>query len=354
MLGIDVKAARAAWTVFLLGLSIFLVWAARRTFFIFALALFFAYILTPVLRFVQSIVPPRFSRNATLAIVYLLFIGVISAIGFGVGSAIADQATNLVSRLPDLVKSNDPLAGVPLPHFLDPYRSRILEAIREQVNALNKEAFPIIRTALASIAAKAGGILEFVLIPILGFFFLKDGTVIRQTIVDWTTSGRNSVILDEIFDDVHVLLGHYIRALVILSAATFTVYSLFLQFTGGQYAMLLGGVAAILEFIPVVGPLVASVVIIVVEGATGYSHILLVIVFLLCYRMFQDYVLSPYLMGVGVELHPLLVLFGVLAGDQIAGIPGMFFSVPVIAALRVVYVHLKRARTRHMAPPGEA
>jgi predicted PurR-regulated permease PerM len=48
-------------------------------------------------------------------------------------------------------------------------------------------------------------------------------------------------------------------------------------------------------------------------------------------------------MSSGIELHPLLVLFGVLAGDSIAGIPGMFFSVPVIAILRVIYTNLRRA-----------
>jgi predicted PurR-regulated permease PerM len=354
VLGIDPKAARAAWTVFLLGLAIFLVYAARRTLLIFALALFFAYMLTPVLNFVQRIVPARFSRNVTLAIVYVLFLGAIVGIGFGVGTAIAEQATNLVYQLPDLVKSKDPLAAIPFPEILDPLRSRIVEGIRAQVASLNKEAFPLIKTALASVAARAGSILEFVLVPILGFFFLKDGTQIRQAVIDWTTTGRNSVILDEIFDDVHVLLGHYIRALVILSACSFIVYSTFLQFSGGQYAVLLGGVAAVLEFIPVVGPLAAGVIIVIVEGATGYSHLVLVVVFLLCYRLFQDYVLSPYLMGAGVELHPLLVLFGVLAGEQIAGIPGMFFSVPVIAALRIVYVHLLRSRIRRAPVIGES
>jgi predicted PurR-regulated permease PerM len=70
-----------------------------------------------------------------------------------------------------------------------------------------------------------------------------------------------------------------------------------------------------------------------------------VLIFLLAYRMFQDYVLSPYLMGSGVELHPLLVLFGVFAGAEVAGIPGTFLSVPVIALIRIVYIRIRKART---------
>ena len=79
-----------------------------------------------------------------------------------------------------------------------------------------------------------------------------------------------------------------------------------------------------------------------------------IIVFLIVYRLFQDYVLAPYLMGHGVELHPLLVLFGVLAGEQIGGISGMFFSVPVLATLRVVYVRMQKARTKREFAPSEA
>jgi predicted PurR-regulated permease PerM len=55
-------------------------------------------------------------------------------------------------------------------------------------------------------------------------------------------------------------------------------------------------------------------------------------------------------MSSGVELHPLLVLFGVLAGEKIGGIPGMFFSVPALALLKVTYVHLRRsARSERVA-----
>ena len=62
--------------------------------------------------------------------------------------------------------------------------------------------------------------------------------------------------------------------------------------------------------------------------------------------MFQDYVLSPYLMSSGIEIHPLLVLFGVLAGERIGGIPGMFFSVPIIAILKVVYTRLRESQVK--------
>jgi predicted PurR-regulated permease PerM len=87
---------------------------------------------------------------------------------------------------------------------------------------------------------------------------------------------------------------------------------------------------------------VALVTILLVSGATGVGGILWIIVFWVLYRVFQDYVLNPFLMSSGVEVHPILVLFGVLAGEKLGGIAGMFFSVPIIAILKVVLSNLSR------------
>jgi len=61
--------------------------------------------------------------------------------------------------------------------------------------------------------------------------------------------------------------------------------------------------------------------------------------------VFQDYVLSPQLMRKGMAVHPLFVLFGVFAGAELAGIPGAFLSVPVLALIRIVYRRIRKART---------
>jgi len=85
------------------------------------------------------------------------------------------------------------------------------------------------------------------------------------------------------------------------------------------------------------GPLVAAVIIITVTASTGYVHWPWITLFLGVYRIIQDYVISPRLMSSGLEVHPLLVILGVLAGEKLGGIPGMFLSVPIIALFRVIY-----------------
>ena len=165
----------------------------------------------------------------------------------------------------------------------------------------------------------------------------------RDAIVS-SVQSRRRPLAEEILDDLHILVAQYIRALVLLAIATFVSYSIFLSATGVPYAILLASIAGVLELIPVVGPLTAAVVTLLVSGLSGYDHMLWIVIFLLVYRLFQDYVLSPFLLSSGVEIHPVVVLFGVLAGEQVAGIPGMFFSVPVIAALRIILVRMRRRK----------
>jgi predicted PurR-regulated permease PerM len=147
---------------------------------------------------------------------------------------------------------------------------------------------------------------------------------------------------NDLLADVNLLLAHYMRAILLLSLATFTSYSIFFTILGVPYSFLLAALAGTLEFIPMIGPFTAGVVILIVTAVSG-GPVLSALIFLLVYRVFQDYVLSPQLMGAGVELHPLFVLFGVFAGAEIAGIPGAFLSVPVLALMRIFYRRIRKA-----------
>jgi predicted PurR-regulated permease PerM len=82
----------------------------------------------------------------------------------------------------------------------------------------------------------------------------------------------------------------------------------------------------------------------IVAAVAEYPHLLWILIFIIGYRIFQDYVLGPKLMGRGLGVHPILVLFGLLAGAEVAGVPGIFLSVPAIAAALIIGRHVIRAR----------
>jgi predicted PurR-regulated permease PerM len=233
---------------------------------------------------------------------------------------------------------------LPLPSVLEPVRARIAQALQSELDNGGKDVLPYVKSLGGQIISGARYIVYIVLVPILAFFFLKDGHSIREDIVHRLTTGKHRLMLEGILEDINRLLGEYIRALVFLSLSSFICYGLFLSLTGASYFLLLAGIAAICEFLPVVGPAAAGIVVLLVTGLSGYQHMVWFLIFWLMFRLFQDYVVSPYLMGKGVEMNPMLVLFGVLAGEQIAGIAGMFFSVPVLATLRVILVRMRRVR----------
>jgi predicted PurR-regulated permease PerM len=351
MLGIDPRAARAAWTVFLIALVVAAAYRVRVTLVVFMIALLFAYLLTPVVELVQRFTPKRISPRVALVIVYLALIGVIVALAVTVGSRIVDEANNLATRLPDLLKNRAWINQIPLPEWLEPVRARIAQMLQTELDNGGQDILPYVRSLGGQLLSGAKYLVYVVLVPILAFFFLKDGRGMREHFVAGLAAEKQRLIVQEILEDINRLLGEYIRALVLLSVSSFICYSIFFGVTGAPYAVLLACIAAMGEFLPVVGPAAAGAIALVVTGLAGYTHLLALVIFWIIFRMFQDYVVSPYLMGKGVELNPVLVLFGVLAGEQIAGVTGMFFSVPVIATLRVLFVRYRRARGGELVAP---
>lgn len=344
MVGVDGRAFRIVWTIFLFGLLLAIIYTIRETLILLAVSVFVAYLLAPLVNLVGRVTPKR--RGLALAIVYIALVGALITIGISLGSQIQDEASTLFNRLPKLVESGR-LQSMPLPSWLEPLRARILDVVQHEAALLQASFVPLLQRASGHILSGIAFIVLVVLVPIISFFLLKDASEINQVLVDLLGNVDQRKVLGQVLDDVHDLLSKYIRALALLAFVSFSAWALFLYFAAAPYPLLLAGVSAALEFIPAIGPAVALVTIVVVCGVSGYtSGLVWVVVFWILFRLFQDYVLNPFLMSAGVQLHPVLVLLGVLAGGQIAGVPGLFFSVPVIAILKVLFVRMREAQIR--------
>jgi predicted PurR-regulated permease PerM len=337
MLGIDTRAARATWTVLLILLVADLIWLARGALLVFVVALLLAYLLAPAVDLAQRWLPGRWPYGIKLGAVYLLLFGSVGTAAFLITSHIAREAAELASQLPELVKSGGALLDRPLPAPIEPYREQIRAFIEEHV----QEVVPLLGSFGRGLLSGASSILYFVLIPILSFLYLLEAPTFRARIGEYFADHGHRSRIDGVLADINLCLGAYMRAVLLLAVATFVCYGIYYEVAGVPYALLLAGAAAVFEFVPVVGPLAGMVLSVSVAVFSGYPHWGWMIVFLIVYRLFQDYVLSPWLLSSGVELHPLLVLFGVLVGETVAGIPGLFLSVPVMATMRVVYRHLR-------------
>jgi predicted PurR-regulated permease PerM len=348
MLGIDRYAARFAWTVALLALALYLAYLVRATVFVFILAVLFAYLLAPLVDLLDRVLPTR-NRTPALALAYVIFVAAVGVAGFEVGSRAIDQAKALGKDLPAKVEQwkTQPSSGL-----FGKYKTELLEKAQAEFPKRASELLGLLPEASAKVIAVASNLIYVVIIPVLAFFMLKDGREARVHILGLVAEGPRRAMFDGVLKDLDSLLAHYMRALVLLSLASFTAFSIFFSIAGMPYGILLAAVAGLLEVIPMLGPVASCIIITLVAVASG-SNVAAVVIFLLAYRMFQDYVLSPHLMGQGVELHPMLVLFGVFAGAEIAGIPGTFLSVPVLALARIVYVQARRVREAANSPMVE-
>jgi len=335
MLGIDRSAARYTWTAALVLLLLWMVYLVRRTLFIFILALLFAYLISPLVNLIGRFMPGKRSRTLALGLAYVVFVAAIVLIGIQIGSRVVAQATSLEKTFPNTVAGWHPPAGSLQAQVADKVRAELARWSNDLVSELPQFGMRFL--------AVARNLVYVVIIPILGFFFLKDAGLMRQHILDLVEEGPRRALLDDVLADTHLLLAHYMRALVLISLGTFTVYSIVFSIMGVPYAILLGLLGGLGEFIPTIGPVAAGLTILLVTVVSG-GHVLAVVIFVPCYRVFVDYFASPHVMGQGVELHPLLLLFGVFAGAEVAGVAGAFLSVPVLALVRILYRRIRKAR----------
>lgn len=331
---LDSKTARVATTLLGFGLGLVLLWTLRQLLFLLILGLFLAYTIDPLIGYIRRIAPRAISRNLAITAVYLTVLVLAGAGIAWLGKEISSQAASLAARLPDLARDPSKLTDIALPAALEPFRDDVL-----------KYGVELVQTALTRMLHGLGSALLFILVPIFAFFFLKDGPQMKDALLDFFGQFSSRQRTAKLFTQFHDLLSEYIRALLFLSIAVFVAYALFYEAMGVPYALLLATLAAALEIVPVAGWLSAAVVSLLITVYSGYPHWGWMIIFYIVFRLFQDYVMVPFLMGEGIELHPVAVLAAIIAGELVGGVPGMFLSIPALAAGRILWRHFSEAQS---------
>ena len=340
--GLDARAARIAWTVAVVGLALYATYVIRETVFVFLLAVFVAYMIVPLVNLIDRHKWRRMPRTASVAAAFVLVLGIVGAAVALVAPVASEEAAKLADQLPKIAQSGSFAQNIPLPSWLEPYRGRLNDIVQGNLEGATAAAAPMVKQVGAKAFRFAGGLIYLVLIPILAFIFVKDGPQIRQRLVREPDSGEKRSELAQLLWELDDVLSHYVRAVGLLCLATLVAYGIFFTVAGVPYGILLASFAAVLEVLPLIGPLGAAVVALFVAGVSGYEHLFWIVAFIAGYRVFQDYVLSPRLMSGNIGIHPALVIFGLLAGEQLGGVAGIFLSIPVIAALIIVARHARK------------
>lgn len=316
-------------------------------FFMLVLAVFLAYLINPLVKLIREPFKAKnlgklMPRALAIAISYLL---VFTVLGIGIAylaPRIAEQARTFATNVPNYTTS--------LQNSLNDFnrrldRMRISDAaqkqINDKINSFLSEAGNYLTTLAGAIAINLVLYTPwFILVPILSFFFLKDADIFRIGVLRFFPSGRWRVRVDSVMLDVNNTLAAYARAQLISCVLIGTVCTIGFYILGNNYALLLGILAGIFEFVPLIGPLAIGIIATTVGGFESGSQALWTGIFLAVFRIIHDYVTYPRIVREGIHLHPLAIILSVLAGEQVAGIQGVFIAIPIVSLATVIYRHI--------------
>lgn len=348
---IDGRTTRILFTVSLFAIGVGFLYVARRTLIAFLFAIFFAYLVDPAVSRVERWTK---GRASAIGVIYLLIVILLATFFFFVGPRIGRQAQRLTESLPALlerVASGQIAKQIGAEHGLSEATTRRLS---DFLTSHRGDLLSLAQRAGLRVAEAAQQSWLLIIVPILAGFFLKDGRSFSQVALSFVNTKPQREFLQGVINDMNEMLAQFIRAQLTLAAFSWIAYASFLGLMRVPFALMLGTAGGLLEFIPVVGPLVASFLILGVSLLAGYQHWLIVLVFLIAWRLIQDYVVTPRIMGKSMELHPLGAIFGVLAGGEIAGVLGVYLSIPVMASLRIVWRRWRMyAEKRRFGPLNE-
>jgi len=347
----DNRTARVLITALAFAIALGFLYAARRTLIAFVFAVFFAYLVEPAVSWLDKLVH---GRGRAIAAMYVILVLLLATFFFFVGPHIVHQAQKLSQSVPELldkVTSGDIARQIGEQHG---WSSNTTRQLAEFLRTHRDDIAQVAQRAGIKVAEVAQQSWLLIVVPILAAFFLKDGRTFSETLLSFVNTRPQREFMEGVFGDLNQMLAHFIRAQLTLAALSLVAYMSFMGIMRVPYALVLGTAGGIMEFIPVVGPLVAAVVIMGVALLMSYPHWAGLLLFLAAWRLIQDYVVSPRIMGRSMELHPLAAIFGVLAGGEIAGVLGVYLSIPIMASLRIVFRRWRLyAEKRRFGPLNE-
>ena len=264
---IDVRTSRVLFTVLLFALALGFLYIARRTLIAFLFAVFFAYLMDPAVSRVEKWVR---GRGRAIALIYLLLVALLITFFFFVGPQIAHQAQRLSESLPKLLET---VSSGQIAEQIGKEQGWSVSTRVQLSNLLANHRAELLGLAqrmglrVAEVAQQAW---LLIVVPILAAFFLKDGRAFGEVFISFVHSRPQREFLEGVLGDLNQMLAQFIRAQLTLAAFSFVAYLAFLELGGVPYALVLGTAGGMMEFIPVVGPLVAAVLIFSVAMLMSY------------------------------------------------------------------------------------
>jgi predicted PurR-regulated permease PerM len=332
----DIGIAILVWT-FVILVFFWLVGHFITAVLLFVIAALLAYALLPAVTLLQRWMP----RPLAVALVYLLALAVIGGLGYVLFNTAITQLVSFVKDLPTMLAPSTPGHPSVLTRFLRPLgvTDAQINAARQQVlNWLENSAGQLVNSAVPIITGVAGGIVDAVLVLILSIYLAVDG----PRVYGWLSTAPPRKFRTRIVFFLNTLrrtVGGYIRGQLFMSAFIGTLVGGGMAAFQVPYALLLGLLAFVLEFVPIVGTIISGVACVLIALATrGLLIGALVLGYFVIVHILEGDVVGPRVTGRVLGLHPILAILALVAGSELFGIWGAVFGAPVVGLCQAIIV----------------
>jgi len=345
-------AQRLMW----LSLIVFLIWFLYSLLGLltpFIVAFLLAYILNPLVTRFEAKNFPRWASSLALVI---LMIGVAVLVvlfvippAVGQFQGIINGVTVIAQDVSALVKSGklfDFLASFGID--VDEARTFVSDQLSPRLESILTTLFEALFGFVTSVSSLALHLINIIIIPFLFFYLLKDFPQILKRVTSLVPdSNRKRVV--EVGKKIEEILGRYFRGAIIVAIIQGVIATLGLTIIGVNYALVLGIMTGILDFIPYVGLIISltvSCIVALMSGDPILTKVIAVIALFLSQKLLEATVLGPKIIGAKVGLHPVLLILSLLVFGYFLGFIGMLIAVPTTALLMAVLQEWEQRRSQ--------
>ena len=289
----------------------------------------------------------KLSRTGAVLVVFLLMFSLLALILLLGIPLLERQLVKFIARIPDALTwlQQNLLPALNARLGLEP-DVLSLESLQQSFAAHWKEAGGVAAHVLAALGASGMGVLHWVtnllLIPVITFYLLRDWDVLVARVHELLPRPVEPTVA-QLARESDQVLGAFLRGQLSVMAALGVIYAVGLAIIGLDFALLIGMLAGLLSFVPylgfIVGLLTASLA--VLMQSHDLMHLVPVLIVFGVGQVIEGAVLTPWLVGDRIGLHPLVVIFVLLAFGQLFGFAGVLLALPVSAALLVGLRHLR-------------
>jgi predicted PurR-regulated permease PerM len=311
-----------------------------------AIAVILAYVLNPPVKFLTT--KAKLSRTLAVVSVYLALVVILSLVLVSFVPSLIQQVTNINVDFQNIVEGISRFFERPL--FVFGFYVDLRDVYSEVSGTLQNIVSPLASRTVSFLIDLASGFAWLIFILIVSFYLLKDtGRLVRSLENLVPVDYREEV--HRLLREITIIWNAFLRSQLVLCAVVGTVVGVALAIVGVRNALILAIIAGILEIIPNIGPTIAAIPAILIAYFQGSAHLplsngwfaILVIGLYVVIQQLENNFLVPRIIGRSLNLHPLVVIIGVIAGASLAGILGIFLAAPILASLRIVgnYVYRK-------------